>query len=464
MQKTTMKILLRLSSKINMGGMSEIMLSANNRIGDKVVTLRAKSEVYIIPVFFSPEKGVDMSRKKIIAPDVRKWHNEAKEKLDRILSAIAHEEETVRKEDMTGDWLKKVVEKHLHPERYQQESSGKSVYDLWEEYLLKKNLSNGRIRGIRVLIRAIARYEGFINATEKERKDFVFDINKVTKEDIGDFMDYLRNEENLANEYRQTFKVLLERYPSNIEKGKSEIKGRGENTVITLMKKLKAFFNWLYESDKTSNRPFDGFKIGTEKYGTPYYISVDERNLIARTPMPTRHLETQRDIFIFHCFVGCRISDLVKLTEANITDGILTYTPHKTKDEGEQAVVARVPLHENAIKLIGKYRGTDKKGRLFPFISPQKYNDAIKEIFTISGITRNVEIRNARTGEIEVRPINEIASSHIARRTFVGNAYRKVSDPNIIGKMSGHVEGSKAFSRYRNIEDETLKNVIDLIG
>lgn len=464
MQKTTMKILLRLSSKINMGGMSEIMLSANNRIGDKVVTLRAKSEVYIIPVFFSPEKGVDMSRKKIIAPDVRKWHNEAKEKLDRILSAIAHEEETVRKEDMTGDWLKKVVEKHLHPERYQQESSGKSVYDLWEEYLLKKNLSNGRIRGIRVLIRAIARYEGFINATEKERKDFVFDINKVTKEDIGDFMDYLRNEENFANEYRQTFKVLLERYPSNIEKGKSEIKGRGENTVITLMKKLKAFFNWLYESDKTSNRPFDGFKIGTEKYGTPYYISVDERNLIARTPMPTRHLEIQRDIFIFHCFVGCRVSDLVKLTEANITDGILTYTPHKTKDEGEQAVVARVPLHENAIKLIGKYRGTDKKGRLFPFISPQKYNDAIKEIFTISGITRNVEIRNARTGEIEVRPINEIASSHIARRTFVGNAYRKVSDPNIIGKMSGHVEGSKAFSRYRNIEDETLKNVIDLIG
>lgn len=459
-----MKILLRLSSKINMGGMSEIMLSANNRIGDKVVTLRAKSEVYIMPLFFSQEKGIDMSRKKLIAPDVRIWHNEAKEKLDGILSTIAHAEETARKEDMIGDWLKKVVEKYLHPERYQQESSKKSMYDLWEEYLFKKNLSNGRIRGIRVLIRAIARYEGFIRSTEKDRKDFVFDINKVTKDDIGDFMDYLRNEENLSNEYRHIFKVLLERYPSNIEKGKSEIKGRGENTVITLMKKLKAFFNWLYESDKTSNRPFDGFKIGTEKYGTPYYISVDERNLIARTPMPTKHLETQRDIFIFHCFVGCRVSDLIKLTEANITEGILTYTPHKTKDEGEQAVVARVPLHENAVKLIDKYRGTDKKGRLFPFISPQKYNDAIKEIFTIAGITRSVEIRNARTGEMEVCPINEIASSHIARRTFVGNAYRKVSDPNIIGKMSGHVEGSKAFSRYRNIEDETLKNVIGLIG
>ena len=72
--------------------------------------------------------------------------------------------------------------------------------------------------------------------------------------------------------------------------------------------------------------------------------------------------------------------------------------------------------------------------------------------------------RNPLTGENEIRPINEIASSHLARRTFVGNAYFKVSDPNLIGKMSGHVDGSKAFKRYRKIEDETLKNVIDMIG
>ena len=82
----------------------------------------------------------------------------------------------------------------------------------------------------------------------------------------------------------------------------------------------------------------------------------------------------------------------------------------------------------------------------------------------MAGITRKVEVRNPKTGETEFKPINEIASSHLARRTFVGNAYFKVSDPNIIGKMSGHVEGSKAFRRYRNIEDETLINVINLIG
>ncbi len=85
-------------------------------------------------------------------------------------------------------------------------------------------------------------------------------------------------------------------------------------------------------------------------------------------------------------------------------------------------------------------------------------------IFTMAGVTRNVEVCNPLTGENEIRPINEIASSHLARRTFVGNAYFKVSDPNLIRKMSGHVDGSKAFKRYRKIEDETLKNVIDMIG
>ena len=47
-----------------------------------------------------------------------------------------------------------------------------------------------------------------------------------------------------------------------------------------------------------------------------------------------------------------------------------------------------------------------------------------------------------------------------ARRTFVGAAYKVVHDPNIIGKMSGHVEGSRAFNRYRNIDDDVLVETI----
>lgn len=98
-----------------------------------------------------------------------------------------------------------------------------------------------------------------------------------------------------------------------------------------------------------------------------------------------------------------------------------------------------------------------------PFISSQKYNVAIKKIFKECGITRIVTILNPTTGEEEQRPINEIASSHLARRTFVGNLYKKVKDPNLVGALSGHKEGSRAFSRYRDIDDDMKKELIGLM-
>ena len=58
----------------------------------------------------------------------------------------------------------------------------------------------------------------------------------------------------------------------------------------------------------------------------------------------------------------------------------------------------------------------------------------------------------------------EIASSHLARRTFVGNLYRQVKDPNLVGALSGHKEGSKAFSRYRTIDDEMKKELVNLLS
>jgi len=78
-------------------------------------------------------------------------------------------------------------------------------------------------------------------------------------------------------------------------------------------------------------------------------------------------------------------------------------------------------------------------------------------------IDRVVTVLNSLTGEQEQKPIYELASSHMARRTFIGNLYKKVQDPNLISSMSGHVEGSRAFARYRDIDMETKKNVIALI-
>lgn len=51
----------------------------------------------------------------------------------------------------------------------------------------------------------------------------------------------------------------------------------------------------------------------------------------------------------------------------------------------------------------------------------------------------------------------------MARRTFVGTLYKQVKDPNLVGKLSGHVEGSRAFARYRNIDDQMIKGMTNLL-
>jgi len=48
----------------------------------------------------------------------------------------------------------------------------------------------------------------------------------------------------------------------------------------------------------------------------------------------------------------------------------------------------------------------------------------------------------------------------MARMTFIGNIYRKVKDPNLVSALSGHKEGSKAFLRYRDIDEEMKKDLV----
>ena len=49
------------------------------------------------------------------------------------------------------------------------------------------------------------------------------------------------------------------------------------------------------------------------------------------------------------------------------------------------------------------------------------------------------------------------------RIKFIGNRYKQVKDPNLIASMSGHSEGSRAFARYRKIDDEMKKELVNLL-
>jgi hypothetical protein len=134
--------------------------------------------------------------------------------------------------------------------------------------------------------------------------------------------------------------------------------------------------------------------------------------------------------------------------------------PQKTKKC--QAKIVRVPLHAKAAQILTRYHFQDSK--LLPRMNIVKYNKGIKDLLKHCGINRMVTILDTHGYKTVQKPLYEVATSHTARKTFIGNLYKQVPDPNLIASMSGHVEGSRAFKRYRTIDDDMKRKLVDMIN
>lgn len=298
-------------------GRNEIVI----QLSHQHFNMRAKSGVFVNPSFFD---GDIVIRQRLMTPDVI-FHKEQKKRLISLKAYISIQfEDAIKcKEPLTKDWLKDTVDKYNNPENYSASAREKrSIHEIINEYVntpdrkTNQPLAESHTKMYRVLNRAIARYAGYVRETDKNRKDFDFDINKVTREDIEDFSDYLRHESELAADKPRLFDKLTSEYPQGVEMGHRAIEPRGENTVIKMKARLRSIFRYCNTKGYTDNRPFEGVVIGTAKVGTPYYINIEERNQIADADlasvwesmskaeqqavrMPYKTLAAQRDIFVF---------------------------------------------------------------------------------------------------------------------------------------------------------------------
>ena len=302
-----------------------------------------------------------------------------------------------------------------------------SFFDAWESFSAARDVSAGRRKHYATVGDALRRFEQHRHAR--------LSLDALTPADLDAFRDFILEE--------------------------PEHKQRSRNYATDCLKIVRAFWRWCLERKITANDPFVGFKIGAAVYGTPYYLTIEERDALyaydlGRFP----RLEVQRDVFIFQCLTGCRYGDLARFKATDVVDGVLEYIPRKSS-EG-RPVVVRVPLTATAREIVERYEGL-AGDKLLPVAESHKYNDAIKTIFEKAGLARPVAVLNPVTRKEEKRPLCEVASSHLARRTFVGNLYRQVKDPALVGSLSGHAEGSRAFARYRAIDDDLKRQTVELL-
>ena len=347
-------------------------------------------------------------------------------------------------------------------------------FSLTNEYLSTHKLSESRVKHFNVLVRTLKRYELYRKLSNRR---FVLDVHTVSPATLDDFGAFLMKEPEIFDVHPELYDEVpyarpkvrknlpVKRGPYLNAAGETVIPGRpkerGMNYVSDMLIRLRSFYVWLNDNGHTSNDPFKQYKITEIVYGTPIYITTDERKQLAEADMgDDKQLETQRDIFVFQCMIGCRVSDLYKMTYANIIGDCIEYVPRKTRDD--RVVTVSVPLIGAAKELIRKYLD-ENRGTLFPFISEQKYNVYIKAAFRKAGLTRMVTTIDQRTRQNVQVPICDLASSHMARRTFIGNVYKSVKDPAIVGAMSGHKDGSRAFARYRDIDMDIKRDAVSVL-
>jgi integrase len=347
-------------------------------------------------------------------------------------------------------WLKKMVEKELYKPKVKiKEPKQKTFFEWYDDFISKSRISDVRFRNLLVIKRYLQRFEKYQQIKDA---DYVLDIKKVSIEDIYMIEDFIKNEYIYCVKYPNIYKDISEKRRPKI---------RGGNTIIDILNKIRTFFKWVQKRDESVRDPFLNYNIGAEIYGTPIYLTLEERNKLYRHDFTGKpELELVKDIFVFHCVIGCRISDLYKMTRESIIDRFIEYIPGKTKDGNPKTV--RVPVNEIGMEIYNKYSDCGCKS-ILPFPSQHEYNTNIKVALELAGINRIITRSNPTTREIEKLPISQIVSSHMARRTFMGNTYKRVKDKTMVASLTGHAPNSRAFNRYIEVDDEMKRDMVKLI-
>ncbi len=323
------------------------------------------------------------------------------------------------------------------------------LLDVFNEFTAICRVSEVRRSQFLALGKILERFERYSASGARSKK---LRLHSIDARALDRLWIYMKNEHAIIKATPHLFEGVVPERP---------IKKRCDNTINDLFKKLRVFFSWCVDNDYIQASPFRRFHMRGERYGTPVFLTKEEvLGLYAFDFGSSRALEKQRDIFVFQCNVGCRVGDMMRMHKSDVRDGTLYYIPHKTVDKRPETI--SVPLNSTARAIVEKYASLPGDS-LLPFVSVQKYNETLKTVFERAGLTRCVTIPDQLEGSEKQVQLCEIASSHMARRTFAGNLYRQVKDPSLIGSMTGHSEGSRAFARYRAIDDSMKHELVELL-
>ena len=334
------------------------------------------------------------------------------------------------------EWLELVIAKFKNP---QLEQKTEYLIDLVREYqtemktkinpITRRQISKTTLRNFNTTLMRLKKFE------EHKKKRYL--INEIDLTFFREFVSY--EKENL----------LLAQ--NSISKDIKQIK------TVCIDAKEKGF-----EINKQVE--YKSFNVPNEKLedkGKKLFVTITESEieLIKKCDLKkVNYLENARDWLIIGCWTGCRVSDLMQLTNDNIqitTKGqkFIRYTQSKTDKQVD------IPIHSDVKEIL------ERLGSFPRPISDQRFNEWIKKVCFQSKMTQEVHgtRQNPTTHRKEVGTFQkwELVRSHTCRRSFATNHYNKL--PNkLIMAVTGHSTEKMLLNYIGETENDHLSDFLSV--
>lgn len=216
------------------------------------------------------------------------------------------------------------------------------------------------------------------------------------------------------------------------------------NTIHNALKTIRTYVNMAMKDDIITKSPFASYKLRREK---TYPLFLDENEVKLLIDLYNRNYLNNRDqsvlrYFLFCCYTGLRVSDLIRMKHENIKKNLIIIHPEKNVNIDNKRI--EIPLTKFAKQLIKDENKHRIKGKVFDCKSEQLINRQLKEIVKIVNIDKNITIHTAR---------------HTFATHFIRNS-KKANGILILKRLLGHSKLETTLI-YAHILNDDLKDAMN---
>jgi len=217
------------------------------------------------------------------------------------------------------------------------------------------------------------------------------------------------------------------------------------NTYGRAIKFIKTVLHSATEQGYNTKMDYKLVFKGTSEPSDSTYLTEEELEKLYKLDLSENfRLERVRDLFLIGCWTGLRFSDFTTIKKGDVNGDRIRLKTQKTK----QTVI--IPIHPTVRAILEKYNY-----ELPPPISNQKFNKYIQEIAEAAELNdpfTKFITKGGKTVALTMKKY-EAVSSHVARRSFATNAYKRKIEPLLIMAITGHKTETE-FLKYIKVTDE----------